>query len=1070
MKVKLSYLNRLISLFTTCALVATGVAAVAVAPSAAATSLPTGVGPVPGGTLLTYNLTDRLQALINVGSGNLLIRSSDLALPGIQGNIALGADYNSRDIGSSIETGALGHGWHTRSGIDVKLIANSDGSVTFTGPDGVVGTFQPITGTSNYTSPGVFTATLVKTSSGWTLTDHATGSVVAFNSSGKPTTITDRNGNTITVSYNSSGQQTNITSDAGPSSARVGATAYGSNGFISSYTQTGSDGTTHKVTYGYDSSGNLTSITDPDGNQYVFAYDSSHDLTSITTPTISTDPAGPDNVTTFTYDSSHRVTSITRLLAQKGKNNLATTRLSYVSSTETQVADPNTDQTQPVANVPNTTYTLDSQQRATKVTDQAGDSRSYTYNSFDAVATFTDALGNKSTNTFGANSGESLTNSASPMGASASIAYANVPTTSNPTANFEPSSVSDPQGNATAYTYNGAGNLATAKNALAAIASVGYNSDGTVSSSTDPNNGTNSTTYAYNSNHQLSSVTPPTGNELATYHITYDAFGRPLTITDGASREVTFGYDADSRITSISYNDGTIEVTYTYDGSGNLIQRTDESGTTSYTYDLANQLLTRNNSADGKTLLYTHDLDGNLTSVDDGRGLTSYAYDDRNLLSTMTAQNGTLYTFSYDADGRRTGTYFDTVAGNATWVARTLTTYDKSGRITRITTARNSTPSDLVSDTSYCYSPFVSGQSCPTSSASTDTGLLQYTTNNITGTVSVYSYDQANRLTKATNINGHTYGYTYDSDGNRTSVTTDGSTTQSLTYNSANQVSSSGYSYDGAGNMTASPGASYSYNAAEEMSSATVNGTTTPHTYAGGTQRELTSAGSSQYIWGRNDQYGQPWLQSFNTGGGSQVFVERDAYGTPLGLHSSGHDYYLVLDNQGSVTAAIDISGTVVASYSYDPYGNVVSVNESGLGVPNIVRYAGGTADLSTGQTKLGQRYYDPAIGAFTQQDSNQILANPGNGNLYAYAGDNPINYTDPTGQSIWGDVLAGVATVGGAVLAVAGVVVTSPVLIVVGAVVAVAGVGIWVYQTECKYGNYPGSMWVMPGQCAVFG
>jgi RHS repeat-associated protein len=1066
MTAKMTPRCRLISLFTACALTAAGLSAIAMRPAIAATSLPVGTGPVPGGTFLTYNLTDRLQALVDVGSGNLLVRSSDLALPGIDGNVGLGAAYNSRDIGSSIETGAFGHGWHSRSGTDVRLIANSGGSVIFTGPDGVVGTFQPITGTSNYTPPAVFTATLVKTSSGWNLTDHSSGQVIAFNSSGRPTTVTDRNGNKVTVSYNSSGQQTNITSDAGPSSARVGSTAYGSNGFIASYTQTGSDGTAHKVAYGYDSSGNMTSITDPDGNQYAFGYDSSHDLTSITTPTTT---GGVDEQTTIAYDASHRVTSLTRFIGPKSID-LATTRLSYVSSTETQVADPNTDQTQPVANVPNTTYTLDSQQRVSKVTDQAGDSRSYTYNAFDAVATYTDALGNKSTNSFGANSGESLTKSGSPMGASGSFAYANVPTTLNPTANFEPSSSTDPQGNATAYTYNGAGNLASAKSALAAIASVGYNSNGTVSSSTDPNNGTNSTKYGYNTNHQLSSVTPPTGNELATYNVTYDAFGRPLTVTDGASRETTFGYDADSRITSISYNDGTISVSYAYDGSGNLIQRTDESGTTTYTYDLANRLLTRADTAGGKTLTYAYDPDGNLTSLSDGGGTRNYTYDSRNLLASMTTGNDTLYVFSYDADGRRTATYFNTVPGNTAWTARTLTTYDKSGRITRITSALNSSPSNLVSDTSYCYSPFVSGQTCPTGSSSTDKALLQYATNNLTGTVSVYSYDKGNRLTKATNINGHTYSYAYDSDGNRTSVKTDGATTQSLTYNSANQVSSSGYSYDGAGNMTAAPGASYSYNAAEEMSSATAGGTTTPHVYAGGTQRELTSAGSNQFVWGRNDQYGRPSLQSFNTGGQSQVYVERDASGTPLGLHTAGNDFYFVLDNQGSVTAVVDTSGTVVASYSYDPYGNAVSVSESGLGVPNIVRYAGGAADLSTGLTKLGQRYYDPAVGAFTQQDANQILANPGNGNLYAYAGDNPINYTDPTGQSIWGDVVAGVLTVGGAVLAVAGLVVTSPVLIVVGAVVAIAGVGVWVYQTECKYGNYPGSMWVMPGQCQVFG
>src|SRR5258708_4152907 len=265
--------RRVTSAITPAALRGGGLAATAAAPAASAASLPVGTGAVHGGTFLTFNLTDRLQAQINVGSGNLLVRSTDLVLPGMEGDVTLGADYNSRMIGSSTETGALGHGWRSRSGIDVRLIANSDSTVTFTGPDGVVGVFKPITGTSNYTSPGVFKATLVKTSSGWNLTDHNSGQVTAFSSSGKPSTIKDRNGNVTTVSYDSSGQQTKITSDWGPSAIRVGATTYGSNGFISSFTQTGTDGTTHTVSYGYDSAGNPTPIPPPDLHPLLFAHE-----------------------------------------------------------------------------------------------------------------------------------------------------------------------------------------------------------------------------------------------------------------------------------------------------------------------------------------------------------------------------------------------------------------------------------------------------------------------------------------------------------------------------------------------------------------------------------------------------------------------------------------------------------------------------------------------------------------------------------------------------------------------------------------------------------------------------
>ena len=73
------------------------------------------------------------------------------------------------------------------------------------------------------------------------------------------------------------------------------------------------------------------------------------------------------------------------------------------------------------------------------------------------------------------------------------------------------------------------------------------------------------------------------------------------------------------------------------------------------------------------------------------------------------------------------------------------------------------------------------------------------------------------------------------------------------------------------------------------------------------------------------------------------------------------------------------------------PYGGTITAQETSLRVPNIVRYAGGALEQNTGLTKFGQRYYNPALGAFTQQDTFVKLANPGNGNLYAYAGDSPI-------------------------------------------------------------------------------
>jgi RHS repeat-associated protein len=959
-----------------------------VAVLAGAPSVPKGTGPVRNGTFLTFQLADRLDAQVNVGSGNLLVRSTDLILPGVATDLTLGAAYNSLLVGSGLENGALGHGWRTRAGVDVRLFPADDGSVTYAAADGVVGVFTP-SGTG-YASPGEFKATLARDGAGWKLTEHNSGRALSFTSAGLLDNTTDRNGNVTDVVYGSGEQQSRIVSDRGPSVVRNGNTGYGGNGFIASLNQSGTDGTSRTTLYGYDAAGNLSSITDPLGNVFTFGYDGAHNLTSITNPTTET-PAR----TTITYDGQHRATSVTRLIGPKS-NQVATTRFAYVSSTQTQVADANTDPSQPVGSVPHTTYTVNADKRVSDTTDPAGNTRSRTYTFFFDVATTTSAEGGTITNTYGANGGESPTQSTAPTGATGSLAYANPVTPANPTANFQPSSGVDSQGNASLLTYSGAGNIASITDATAAKASVDYNDDGTVKSSTDPANGTNSTTYAYDTDKQLRTITPPTGNSLGVRTYTYDAYGRLRTASDGANRTSTFGYDTDDRVSSISYSDATPTVTYTHDGSGYLTKRVDGVGTTAYTYDKAGRLLTVGNTANGKTLSYKYDAVGNLTVLSDGRGSTTYSYDTRNLLTSTVNSDATRYTFNYDKDGRRTNTYFNTVVGNATWTTRTVTTYDKSGRVTRITAARNTNPTDRIFDVSYCYAPFVSGQPCSTT-ASSDSGLRRWQRDEITGTISVYSHDAANRLTQASNVAGHSYGYTYDADGNRKTVTVDGTTTQSLSFNSGNQITDNGYGYDGAGNLTAAPGATYTYDAAEQMTSATVSGTTSPHAYAGADQTEMISAAGNQFVYGRDGQYHQAWLQSYNHGA-AQAYVERDGRGTPLGLRSAANDYTTILDGLGSVVAIVAQDGTIAARYTYDPYGAATSVSETGLNQPNVVRFAGGVQDETTGLTKFGRRFYDPNLGRFTQQDDLNTIGDPSKGNRYAYAGCNPTNNIDPTG------------------------------------------------------------------------
>jgi RHS repeat-associated protein len=104
-----------------------------------------------------------------------------------------------------------------------------------------------------------------------------------------------------------------------------------------------------------------------------------------------------------------------------------------------------------------------------------------------------------------------------------------------------------------------------------------------------------------------------------------------------------------------------------------------------------------------------------------------------------------------------------------------------------------------------------------------------------------------------------------------------------------------------------------------------------------------------------------------------------------------------------------------------DTYGTVPPDNAS-LAVANLLGYTGAPTDISggnaTGYTHDGNRWYDTATGAFTTQDTSTHLANPANGNLYAYAADNPTNYIDPAGTSSCASSQGSYAFAGGSSLA----------------------------------------------------
>jgi len=111
---------------------------------------------------------------------------------------------------------------------------------------------------------------------------------------------------------------------------------------------------------------------------------------------------------------------------------------------------------------------------------------------------------------------------------------------------------------------------------------------------------------------------------------------------------------------------------------------------------------------------------------------------------------------------------------------------------------------------------------------------------------------------------------------------------------------------------------------------------------------------------------------------------------------SSGAIRYLVADALGSVRGVVSSTGGLSATTSYDAWGNPET--SGGLSSYTPFGFAGAYTD-SSNLIYLIHRYYDPTTGSFLRVDPYVGATEQ----PYAYAGNDPVNATDPTGNSTEG-------------------------------------------------------------------
>ena len=418
-------------------------------------------------------------------------------------------------------------------------------------------------------------------------------------------------------------------------------------------------------------------------------------------------------------------------------------------------------------------------------------------------------------------------------------------------------------------------------------------------------------------------------------------------------------------------------------------------------------LASATNPATGGTVNYHYDNDGAVSSMD--------------YPSPSTGSRQTTY-FAVDDHGRRTDEWVNASADHTSWKSHIQTAYDTNGHVTSIQAFEgtgNSSNTRIVF-LSYCYAVGTTvgtGSSCTNPPAANNRNEVQWSENWQTHQSTAYTYDNTGRLYKATQAGGaspHTFTYGYNSNGARTSASDGVSPAQNLTYNAANQITSTGYSYDGAGNVIADPSAgTMTYNYADQLASVTRSGNTYSYTYSGQGNGQLVSQttpnGTYKFAYGRTDGQGNPVLEEVAKDGRSASVISDPVTGQPLLLQTtSGIQANVVYDGTPGSPVAIITDGSHAAwAADYNPWGTPVITQSTAPGDDEInaqmpYTFSRGLLDRTTGWVRFNARYYNPGTGNWTQQDRADKPLDPRNGNRYAYAGDDPINRSDPSGNVNW--------------------------------------------------------------------
>ncbi|MEV5440507.1 RHS repeat-associated core domain-containing protein [Streptomyces sp. NPDC052682] len=946
----------------------------AAADTSTSSVVPEGQGNVPWHRHTSFAITDALTAKIDYSTGNLMLTATDFDIAGVGQRLQLARTYNSLDA----PWGRVSQRWwqqyerylsvgssevifYDASGATVRFTKNSDGS---------------------FTTPKGYSQDLKKNADGtYTLTKWKSGAKETYNQYGSLTKITDRNKGTITVTqHDENGQNKGFKLTETRSGRFID--------LVKTYPSQwqAKDNTGRTAVYNLDANGNLTSTTDTEGKTVTFRYDSSGRIDKITT--------AEGRVTVFTYDDTNRVTSMLRGTGFNSDGHTGPT-WTYGYSAASPTAAGTTTAKDPELHA--TKYVHDGDGRVTEVTDALGRKRSTKFDANNNIDSATDAMGSGTTpgnvTDYGFNTRNNLETVTLPTGAKTvntwqTIAGGDVPKDSTNADGEKTSFTYDTVGNTTSVAQTGTGGgSVTYEYNPATPTCGGFEGQRCKAKTKMTSTKTVVTDFHYDDKGNLEWVKPPAPLDKTTF--TYDDLGRTRTVTDARGITKTYTYDNLDRIRTVT-SPNTVKVEYWYDGDGNLVQRSDGTGTVKYDFDPLQRETVRH-LQDGSQTLLAYTPAGNVDYYQDPAGTVDYTWNEVNKLKELKDPQGRVTTYQYNNNDVRTTTAYP--GGTVQKVD-----VDNSSRPKSI---KATSPQGTLVDLAYTYNYGTDGK--------TDGAKIRTSTDNVRGTKRTYSYDGAGRFSYAKEEKSgavtDSWQYCYDLAGNLTSQGTEQGCPRgtTYTYNDAQQLTSKSttsgpWSYDAIGNETA--GASTddyartgeSYTDHSQLTSITVAGKAYAGQYGSTDQSERIKLGDTFFHNG-------PLGLSAKTTAGVDMGFNREPGGTLNSMTTGGKTYYYLTDAIGSVVALADADGNKVNTYTYSPRG-VRILAQSSEPVAQPYRFAGGFQD-PTGLYHFQARYYDANIGRFTQPDPSGQEKNP-----YLYAEGDPVNRIDPNGTLSFGPVL----------------------------------------------------------------